>query len=267
METTHAIAAALSAERLSKMFTLGSGQTVQALDALSLDIEENSFICVVGPSGCGKSTLLRIMAGLESAGSGRMLYRGEEQNRPRKEIGFIFQEYSLFPWRTIIDNVTFGPELSGVSQKERAHLGRRYLELVGLSPYEKAYPHELSGGMRQRAAIARALANQPDILLMDEPFGALDAYTRIRLQKRLLDIWEKDRKIVVFVTHSVDEAVFLADRIIVMSANPGRILAEISVSLPRPRARDNREYASLTASILDLLEQQSDENEDMLEIP
>ena len=259
METTDTVTPVLSTESLSKTFTLGSGQTVRALDCITLDIEENSFICIVGPSGCGKSTLLRIMAGLEQSSSGRMLYRGGTQNRPRKEIGVIFQEYSLFPWRTTMENVAFGPELSGCPQAERERRGRQYLELVGLDRYENAYPHELSGGMRQRVAIARALANQPDILLMDEPFGALDAYTRIRLQKRLLDIWEKDRKTVVFVTHSVDEAVFLADRIVVMSANPGVILTEIPVALPRPRARDNPEYASLVASILDLLEQQSGE--------
>lgn len=259
METTDTIGPALSAERLSKAFTLGSGQTVQALDGITLDIEENSFICIVGPSGCGKSTLLRIMAGLEQSTSGRMLYRGGPQSRPRREIGVIFQEYSLFPWRTTIENVAFGLELSGCPQAERERQGRRYLELVGLGRYEKAYPHELSGGMRQRVAIARALANQPDILLMDEPFGALDAYTRIRLQKRLLDIWETDRKTVVFVTHSVDEAVFLADRIVVMSSNPGVIQTEIPVSLARPRARGNPEYASLVATILDLLEQQLEE--------
>lgn len=249
----------LSAQRLSKRFVLGSGQAVHALDRICLDVEENSFICIVGPSGCGKSTLLRIMAGLDQASAGAMLYRGRQQNRPRKEIGVIFQEYSLFPWRTALENAAFGPELSGRPLQERQSLGRRYLELVGLERYASAYPHELSGGMRQRVAIARALANQPDVLLMDEPFGALDAYTRIRLQKRLLGIWEKDRKTVLFVTHSVDEAVFLADRIMVMSSNPGRILTEIPVSLPRPRDRANPEYASLAASILDLLEGQSEE--------
>jgi len=260
METTNSVTMALSAHWLSKFFTLSIGQTIQALDAISLNIEENSFVCIVGPSGCGKSTLLRIMAGLEQASSGRMFYRGSPQSRPRKEIGMIFQEYSLFPWRTTMENVAFGAEVSGRPRAERESLGRRYLELVGLGRYENAYSHELSGGMRQRVAIARALANQPDILLMDEPFGALDAYTRIRLQKRLLDIWEKDRKTVVFVTHSVDEAVFLADRIIVMSTNPGRILTEMSIPLARPRARDNPEYASLVAFILDLLEQQSEED-------
>jgi len=259
MEATHPVIPSLSARDISRTFTLGSGQSVVALDNISLEIEENSFICIVGPSGCGKSTLLRIMAGLDRASAGQMLYRGGLQNRPRKEIGVIFQEYSLFPWRSTIENVAFGLELSGLPPQEREKEGRRYLDLVGLGRYEKAYPHELSGGMRQRVAIARALANQPEILLMDEPFGALDAYTRIRLQKRLLDIWEKDRKTVVFVTHSVDEAVFLADRIIVMSANPGRILNELSVNLPRPRARANPEYASLVASILDLLERQSDD--------
>ena len=261
MEKANAIKPVLSASGLSRTFTLGNGQSIVALENIGLEIEENSFICIVGPSGCGKSTLLRIMAGLDRATAGQMLYRGGPQNRPRKELGVIFQEYSLFPWRTTIDNVAFGLELAGLPQKEREIQGRKYLELVGLGRYEKAFPHELSGGMRQRVAIARALANQPDILLMDEPFGALDAYTRIRLQKRLLDIWEEDRKTVVFVTHSVDEAVFLADRILVMSTNPGKIIEDINVSLPRPRERARPEYAFLTASILNLLEQQPDEDQ------
>ena len=194
METTHALVPALSVAGLGKTFTLGNGQSINALYKVNLNVEENSFICIVGPSGCGKSTLLRILAGLEKASAGQAHYRGQTQNRPRKEIGVIFQEYSLFPWRTILDNVAFGLELSGMPQKEREVRGRHYLELVGLGRYATALPHELSGGMRQRVAIARALANQPDILLMDEPFGALDAYTRIRLQKRLLLYGRKTAK-------------------------------------------------------------------------
>ncbi len=259
MEAIIPVVAAISAQQVSKTFTLDSGQLITALDSISLDIEENSFICIVGPSGCGKSTLLRIMAGLERCSSGSMLYRGIPQEKPRKEVGVIFQEYSLFPWRTTLENVVFGPELSGIPLDEQKRLGSRYLELVGLERYARALPHELSGGMRQRVAIARALANQPDILLMDEPFGALDAYTRIRLQRRLLDIWQKDKKTVVFVTHSVDEAVFLADSIVVMGASPGRILTKIGVSLVHPRRRDNPEYASLVAHVLGLLEQESGE--------
>ena len=259
METACTLNTALSVQGIAKRFSAGGGLTIQALDGISLTVEENSFICILGPSGCGKSTLLRIMAGLEQSSSGSMLYRGRQQTKPVKEIGVIFQEYSLFPWRTVMENVVLGLELSGEPAARRLEEGRRYLDLVGLARYENAHPHELSGGMRQRVAIARALANQPDVLLMDEPFGALDAYTRIRLQKRLLDIWEKERKTVVFVTHSVDEAVFLADRIIVMSSNPGRILAEIPVDFPRPRARGNPAYASLVATLLDLLEQEPED--------
>lgn len=247
---------ALTAQDVVKVFAAADGRRVMALDRLDFAALENSFTCIVGPSGCGKSTLLRIMAGLDSCTSGAVMYRGAPQEKPRREIGMIFQEYSLFPWRTVIDNVGMGLELSGVKTGPRREKALEYLRLVGLEGYAKALPHELSGGMRQRVAIARALANEPDVLLMDEPFGALDAYTRILLQKRLLGIWEKKRKTVIFVTHSVDEAVFLADRIIVMGTNPGRILTTLDVDLPRPRPRDNPRYASLLTDILGMLEQQ-----------
>ncbi len=260
MEKIGSLNTVIQAQAISKSFTVGGGLTVQALDKVSLDIGENNFICLLGPSGCGKSTLLRIIAGLEKSSDGTVLYRGGEQSRPRREIGVIFQEYSLFPWRNVIDNVTFGLELAGLREGKRREQGKYYLDMVGLAKYERAYPNELSGGMRQRVAIARALVNQPDVLLMDEPFGALDAYTRIRLQKNLLDIWEKDKKTVLFVTHSVDEAVFLADRIVVMSSNPGRILTERILDLPRPRSRDNPAYAALVADILNLLEQETNDD-------
>lgn len=250
---------ALSAENVGKTFASSDGRTITALSGVNLSIPENSFVCIVGPSGCGKSTLLRMMAGLDCCTDGNVLFHGREQARPRREIGMIFQEYSLFPWRNVLDNAAVGLELAGVGKKERREKGLAYLELVGLAEYAASMPHELSGGMRQRVAIARALANEPDVLLMDEPFGALDAYTRILLQKRLLDIWEKRRKTVVFVTHSVDEAVFLADRIVVMGTRPGTIIAETDVDIPRPRPRDNPRYASLVADILRLLEQQNHE--------
>jgi ABC-type nitrate/sulfonate/bicarbonate transport system ATPase subunit len=259
METVDALSDVLRAQGVGKIFTASSGQGIVALDGIELSIPVNSFICIVGPSGCGKSTLLRIMAGLDFCTEGRVLYKGRPQSRPRREVGVIFQEYSLFPWRNNLDNVTMGLELAGIPSEERRRRGREYLELVGLKDYEKVFPHELSGGMRQRVAIARALANEPDVLLMDEPFGAIDAYTRILLQKRLLDIWEKRRKTVVFITHSVDESVFLADRIVIMSTRPGRILTEMRVDLPRPRQRDNPRYAGMVAHILNLLEQQSTE--------
>jgi ABC-type nitrate/sulfonate/bicarbonate transport system ATPase subunit len=246
----------LSLHGLGKTFITSSGQTIRALSGVNLAIAENSFVCIVGPSGCGKSTLLRMMAGLDSCTEGKLLFSGRPQEKPRREIGMIFQEYSLFPWRCILDNVAIGLEFAGAPARERREKSLEYLELVGLADYAKAFPHELSGGMRQRAAIARALANEPEVLLMDEPFGAIDAYTRILLQKRLLDIWEKRKKTVVFVTHSVDEAIFLADRIVVMGTRPGTIQVELEVGLSRPRQRDNPRYASLLTSILALLEQQ-----------
>jgi ABC-type nitrate/sulfonate/bicarbonate transport system ATPase subunit len=254
METPDTLIPALSARAVGKRFVAHGGLVVRALEDITLEVEDNSFVCIVGPSGCGKSTLLRILAGLERCDSGEALYRGAPQTRPRREIGVIFQEYSLFPWRTVGENVALAPEFAGRPAAECRSEARLYLKTVGLDAYEHAYPHELSGGMRQRVAIARALAGRPDVLLMDEPFGALDAYTRIRMQKRLLEIWERHKTTVVFVTHSVDEAVFLADRIVVMTSGPGRVMAELPVDLPRPRRRDDPRYAALTAGILDMLE-------------
>ncbi len=259
MEEADQMIPAIAVTNLSKTYTTASGKVIQAVSGANLEVAENSFVCLVGPSGCGKSTLLRIMAGLDSATSGEVRALGRPQTSPRREVGLIFQEYSLFPWRTIMENITIGPEFSRAPAAERLAAGEEYLELVGMKGYAKAYPHELSGGMRQRVAIARALANQPDILLMDEPFGALDAYTRILLQKRLLDIWEKHRKTVVFVTHSVDEAVFLADSIVVMGTNPGRILTRLEIDIDRPRRRDDPRYATLVAKVLAMLEREADD--------
>lgn len=257
--TTREPCGELCAHTVGKVFVTADGRTITALADINLLIPENGFTCILGPSGCGKSTLLRMMAGLEHCSQGAILFRGEPQSLPRKEIGMVFQEYSLFPWRNVEDNVAMGPEFAGESARARTQRSREYLELVGLADYARAMPHELSGGMRQRVAIARALANEPEVLLMDEPFGALDAYTRILLQKRLLSIWERRRKTVVFVTHSVDEAVYLADRIVVMGTNPGTIVAEIDVPLPRPRRRDEARYAALVGELLAMLEQHQDE--------
>lgn len=225
-----------------------------ALDGVSLDVHENDFVCVLGPSGCGKSTLLRMASGLESLQDGELLYRGEPVARPRREVGMVFQEYSLLPWRTVRDNVALGPEFAGRSRTERMEAANYYLNLVNLSAFAEAMPYELSGGMRQRVAIARALTNKPDVLLMDEPFGALDAHTRILLQKELLRIWQQHRTTIVFVTHGVDEAVYLADRVVVMSARPGRIQAIVPIDLPRPRDRADVRYARLNAALLDMLD-------------
>lgn len=250
---------AVSVHGLSKTYSTSGGRDIKAVCEVDLDIAANSFVCLVGPSGCGKSTLLRIMAGLDQASAGEVIINGRPHKKPGPEVGMIFQEYSLFPWRTVMENITIGPEFNRIAQSERKSAGLAYLELIGMKGYENNYPHELSGGMRQRVAIARALANSPEILLMDEPFGALDAYTRILLQKRLLDIWERHRKTVVFVTHSVDEAVFLADEIVVMGTKPGRIIDRLEVPLPRPRRREDPVYGRLVSSILTLLEKEAED--------
>lgn len=259
MEKACAINTILAVQNLSKTFQTRNGQVVQALSNVTFSIPKNSFICIVGPSGCGKSTLLRLMAGLEKSSTGTVTYRGNRQTAPRPEIGMVFQEYSLFPWLSVLDNITFGLGFTKVPANQHDAIGRDFLSLVGLDKYASAMPHELSGGMRQRVAIARALANNPDILLMDEPFGALDAFTRIQLQKRLLDIWERHKKTVVFVTHSVDEAVFLADTIYIMGTNPSCILDKLDVTMERPRTRDNPEFSRLLTSILHRLEQEDED--------
>ncbi|MEG1798554.1 MAG: ABC transporter ATP-binding protein [Synergistaceae bacterium] len=240
---------------LSKEFSSERGDFVLAIESADIKVYDKEFVCLAGPSGCGKSTLLRIIAGLEKATSGEVLYKGECVSAPGKERGMVFQEYSLLPWRTVADNVALGPEFAGLAAKERRELAMDFLARVGLENFADAKPHELSGGMRQRAAIARALANDPDVLLMDEPFGALDAHTRVLLQKELLKIWEENKKTVIFVTHSVDEAIYLADRIIVMTAHPGRVLENIEVPFKRPRSRSCAGYGDMTERVFDLLNQ------------
>jgi NitT/TauT family transport system ATP-binding protein len=240
---------------VTRIFRKEPGHEVTALDDVSVTIEDKEFVCLVGPSGCGKTTLLRIVAGLETATSGMVTLNGEAITGPDLKRGMVFQEYSLFPWRTVIGNIAFGLEMQGIPKEERRTIARQYLGLVGLEQFETAYPNELSGGMRQRVAIARALANNPKVLLMDEPFGALDAQTRNKMQTELLEIWEKTKKTVIFVTHSVDEAVYLADRIVVLSARPGRIREVIEVGLPRPRDRTDTEFARLRKYVLRLIQE------------
>lgn len=244
----------LEINNLGKEFQTSNGSIVDALTGINIAVKENDFICIVGPSGCGKSTLLRIIAGLEHATQGKVFYKKNVINRPTVQIGMVFQEYSLLPWRTVLDNVALGLEFAGLDKTQRISRALEYLQLVELTDFAHAFPHELSGGMRQRVAIARALAVEPEILLMDEPFGALDAHTRILLQKALLKIWEARRKTVLFVTHSVDEAIFLADRILVMSKRPGRIKTLVDVDIPRPRDRALARYGQLYASLLDMLD-------------
>ena len=241
-------------------FVLDGGERVLALDGVDIEVHDKEFVCLLGPSGCGKSTWLRLVAGLDEPTAGEILYKGEPVKGPGRERGMVFQEYSLLPWRTVAENVALGPEFNGAGKRERREMAMDYLARVGLEKFADAKPYELSGGMRQRAAIARALANDPEVLLMDEPFGALDAHTRVLLQKELLRIWELDRKTVVFVTHSVDEALFLADRIVVMTAHPGHVLEDIRVKFKRPRHRSVAGYGEMTERIFALLESGEQEN-------
>lgn len=229
------------AENITKIFKIknngrqnGSSQLL-ALNNVNLEVKKGEFLALVGPSGCGKSTFLDIVGGLTQPSGGRIYIDGKPINGPALDRGIVFQGYALFPWRTALENVEFGLEANGIPKSERSAIAKKYLSLVGLSTFEGRYPYELSGGMKQRVAIARALAYDPDILLMDEPFGALDAQTREILQVELLKIWEETHKTILFVTHSIDEAVFLADRVAVMTARPGVIKSIVNVDLPRPR--------------------------------
>jgi len=241
--------ALLQIKGLSKSFSV-KGKTFEALHDVNLSVGDKEFMCLLGPSGCGKTTLLRIMAGLEKPTSGAVLLDGVPIEGPGPQRGMVFQEYSLFPWRTILDNVAFGLELKGVSKDERYDKARRYLKTVGLEGFENSYPHELSGGMKQRVAIVRALVNNPKALFMDEPFGALDAQTRNVMQSELLRIWQEQQKTVIFVTHSVDEAIYLADRVVIMSARPGQINEVLEIEIPRPRVRTSSEVNRYRERIL-----------------
>jgi NitT/TauT family transport system ATP-binding protein len=227
-----------------------------ALAPVDLALAENSFTCLLGPSGCGKSTLLNIIAGFLPPTTGRVRVDGETVAGASADRGVVFQEYALFPWRTALANVEFGPLMRRKPAGERRDIARRYLDLVGLQGHAAKYPNELSGGMKQRVAIARAIANAPSVLLMDEPFGALDAQTREVLQEELLRIWEQERKTVVFVTHSISEAVFLADHIVVMATQPGAIKQVIDVALERPRDRLDLEFVALERRIKHLVREE-----------
>ncbi len=245
----------LTIRHLSRTFVRDDGSELEAIRDVNLTIRQEEFICILGPSGCGKTTLLRMIAGLDRVTAGEIMLDGERISGPNPKVGIVFQEYSLFPWRNVIDNVAFGLELRGMGKEERYSRAGQYLELVGLSPFSKSYPSELSGGMRQRVAVARALALDPLILLMDEPFGALDAQTRNLLQNELLEIWGKTKKTIIFVTHSVDEAVFLGDRLIVLTPRPGSVCDTIPIELPRPRDRTGPEFAQVRRKVLDLIAQ------------
>lgn len=228
---------ALEVKGLTKHFDTPKG-TVVALEDVSFAVHKREFMTVIGPSGCGKSTLVRILAGLETPTQGEVLVAGEPVSGPGPDRGMVFQSYTLFPWLTVKENVMFGPRMAGSSSTSAEREARQWIDLVGLSRFENSYPNQLSGGMKQRVAIARALANQPKVLFMDEPFGALDAQTRSSMQSHLLEIWKNVDITVVFITHDLDEAVYLADRILVLDAHPGRVKEMTEVPVPRPRSME-----------------------------
>src|ERR1700742_42982 len=230
-------AAMIEISGVSQVFQTSGRQSHLALSNISLSIADGAFVSILGPSGCGKSTLLYIVGGFVSPSEGTAKVRGKAITGPGPDRGPVFQEFALFPWKSVLGNVMYGPRQQGVSAAEAEAQSRKLIDMVGLKGFEDFYPKELSGGMKQRVALARTLAYHPAVLLMDEPFGALDAHTRTRLQNDLLNIWERDRKTVLFVTHSVEEAVFLSDKVVVMTRSPGRIKEVVDIELPRPRRR------------------------------
>ena len=257
--TAFAGAPKLEIKDVGKVFKTKSGETT-ALEKTSFTISEGEFVTILGPSGCGKSTVLRIVAGLEEATSGSVLLDGQEINGPGPDRGMVFQSYTLYPWLNVKDNITFGLKLQGISQKERDDTARHYLQLIGLEGFEKHYPIQLSGGMKQRVAIARALANDPKILLMDEPFGALDAQTRNIMQEVLLKAWDESKKTILFITHDVEESIFLADSVYVMTSRPGRLKKKVPIALERPRdfsVKGTVEFAQYKEELLSLIRDES----------
>ena len=240
--------ASVAIRSISKKY-LTEGKSLLALDRVSFEIGDGEFVCVVGHSGCGKTTLLNILAGFDPPTDGEILIDGKSHKSSNTSIGVIFQEYALFPWRTALRNVEFGLEMNGASRKEREDRARHFLELVHLADFADAYPHQLSGGMKQRVAVARAMAYDPALLLMDEPFGALDAQTRERLQALVQEIWQRTGKTIFYVTHNLSEAVYLAERIVIMTPNPGRVRKIVTVDLPRPRDALSPEFIELQREV------------------
>ena len=251
----HVASSKILAEHIDKVYVSGKKQTVAIEDA-SIDIQDNDFVCIVGPSGCGKSTLLRMLAGLDFPTAGKIIVNDRTVTGPGPYRGMVFQTYTLFPWMTVENNIKFGLKIKKMPKDKQQEIADRYLDIIGLKKFAKSYPKELSGGMKQRVAIARALANQPEVLLMDEPFGALDPHTKSMMQLLMREIWEKEHPTVVFITHDIDEAVFLANKIYVMSARPGKIIKEVNVYLPHKRdleLKDSPEFIKIRKSINDLL--------------
>lgn len=234
---------------VSQIYATTDGEPSWALQNASLAIDPGELVCIIGPSGCGKSTLLHMIAGFLTPTEGNLRFRGQPIRTPGPERGVVFQEYALFAWMTALQNVEFGPRAAGVSKAVRRTRAMRYLDVVGLGHAADRYPHELSGGMRQRIAVARALVNEPEVLLMDEPFAAVDAITRATLQEELLRLWQEFRISIVFITHNIDEAIFLGQRIVVMSPHPGTIRTSLAIDLPHPRERGSAEFGRYYAMI------------------
>ncbi len=242
----------LEIQNLSKSFP-GKDGPMEALRNASLTIHKGEFICLIGASGCGKSTLLRSVGGFEKPTSGSVKMWGDEVAGPAPSRGMVFQDYGLFPWLTVRGNIAFGPKARNLPKKEVEKIADRFIDMVGLSAFADAFPHQLSGGMKQRVAIGRVLANDAEVILMDEPFGALDAMTRERLQEELLELWEKTKLTVIFVTHSIEEAIFLADRVVVMTPGPGQVQSDNRIALPRPRDVASPEFNAIRRELSSLL--------------
>ena len=237
---------------ITKVFESGSGRVV-ALDNVSLEIAPEEFVCIVGPSGCGKTTLLNLLAGFEPATAGQVTAFGKPISAPGPDRTMMFQDYALFPWLTVAGNIEYGLVRNGTAKAERRKIVAHYIHLVDLKGFERSYPQQLSGGMRQRVALARALAVNPKILLMDEPFAALDSFTRERLQDELVRVWQQEKKAVLFITHNIDEAIKLGDRVVVMSPRPGRIVKMLKINSPRPRDVDSLENVAIVHEVREAL--------------
>jgi NitT/TauT family transport system ATP-binding protein/sulfonate transport system ATP-binding protein len=242
----------LRIESVDRTYIDDDDNTVEALRNISLDVRSGEFLSVIGSSGCGKTTLLRLIAGLDAPESGELILNGERITAPAPQRGYVFQQGSLFPWLTVEKNIAAGLKARGIYQENKAEVAR-YIDLIGLNGFEKSFPHQISGGMAQRVAIARALINNPAVLLLDEPMGALDSFTRADIQDKLLELWRKNKTTMILVTHDVDEAIYLSDRIVVMTPRPGKIKEIIEVGLPHPRHRGGPEFLSMRRSILEKL--------------